>query len=101
VGDRRKPAARKAFRRVKKITAKTKSEGTSLKLPHIAELISEGEVSIGVIYGIGCIAAASDGHQTLAQLQRRPGESLHKLLVRLDQAIAKAWNEDVFTDEIN
>jgi hypothetical protein len=34
-------------------------------------------------------------------LTRRKGESLIQLLVRLDQAIAKANKEDVFTDEIN
>lgn len=98
---RRKPAAQNASRRGRKITAKTNSRSTSLKLPHIAELISDGEVSIGEIYGVGCIAAASDGHQTLAQLRRRSGESLYKLLARLDQAIHKAWDENVFIDEIN
>jgi hypothetical protein len=33
--------------------------------------------------------------------KRRKGESLIQLLTRLDQAIAKANNEGVFTDEIN
>ena len=44
---------------------------------------------------------ASDDHSTLAMLQRRKGETLLQLLTRLDQAIAKAYNEEVFTDEIN
>jgi hypothetical protein len=101
VKDRRKSAARNASRKGKKIAVKTKSARTSLKLPHIAELISDGEISIGETYGVGCVAAASDGHQTLAQLRRRSSESLYKLLARLDQAIAKAWDEDVFVDEIN
>lgn len=34
-------------------------------------------------------------------LVRRPGETLLDLLIRLDQAIPKAYNEDIFTDEIN
>jgi hypothetical protein len=34
-------------------------------------------------------------------LARRKNESLLELLTRLDQAIAKAFNEDIFTDEIN
>jgi hypothetical protein len=34
-------------------------------------------------------------------LRRRKGESLLQLLTRLDQAIAKAYDENVFTDEIN
>jgi len=42
-----------------------------------------------------------DDHNTLAMLKRREGETLAQLLIRLDQAIAKAHNGDIFTDEIN
>ena len=38
---------------------------------------------------------------TLAMLKRRNGESLAKLLSRLDLAIARAHTENTFTDEIN
>jgi hypothetical protein len=34
-------------------------------------------------------------------LIRRRGETLTQLLTRLDLAIAKAFTEDIFTDEIN
>jgi len=34
-------------------------------------------------------------------LVRRNGETLGQLLIRLDRAIEKAVNEDIFTDEIN
>jgi hypothetical protein len=34
-------------------------------------------------------------------LRRRQGEALAQLLTRLDQAIAKAFDEDIYTDEIN
>ena len=34
-------------------------------------------------------------------LVRREGETLTQLLMRLDAAIAKAYEEDVFTDEVN
>ena len=34
-------------------------------------------------------------------LVRRKGEILAQLLTRLDLAIAKAYNEGIFTDEIN
>jgi len=34
-------------------------------------------------------------------LVRRKGESLFQLLSRLDQAIQRAQEEDIFTDEIN
>jgi hypothetical protein len=43
----------------------------------------------------------ADGYNTLAMLRRHKGENLLRLLTRLDQAIAKAYDEDVFTDEIN
>lgn len=60
-----------------------------------------GDVTIGRIGPIRCAAVASDGDQQLAALVRRPRESLEELLERLDAAIEKAWEEDVFLDEIN
>jgi len=50
---------------------------------------------------VGSVAVAHDGHDTLAMLKRRNGETLAQLLVRLDQAIAKALDEGIRTDEIN
>jgi hypothetical protein len=47
------------------------------------------------------VAVATDGHNTLAMLKRRPGETLTQLLTRLDQAIERAWMEEIYTDEIN
>ena len=47
------------------------------------------------------VAVASDGNTTLAMLVRRKGETLAQLLTRLDLAIAKAYDEEIFTDEIN
>jgi hypothetical protein len=72
-----------------------------LHLPHIAELIQDGEITVGVLRPIGCVATACDGDSTLAMLVRRRGETLAQLLTRLDLAIAKAYNEEIFTDEIN
>jgi hypothetical protein len=34
-------------------------------------------------------------------LVRRDGETLHQLLIRLDLAIARAFVDDIFTDEVN
>ena len=70
-------------------------------LPNISELIADGEITLGELYPVGCIATATDGHNSLAMLKRRRGESLLQLLTRLDQAIATAVNQDIFTDEIN
>ena len=72
-----------------------------MSLRHISELIAYGEITVGEKVPIGCIAIAHDGHNSLAMLKRRKGETLIQLLTRLDHAIAKANKEDVFTDEIN
>lgn len=50
---------------------------------------------------IPCAAIANDEHNCLAMLRRRKGESLRDLLVRLGAAIAIAWNEERFIDDIN
>ena len=71
------------------------------ELPHIAALIIDGEITVGTLVPVGCVAIATDGHNTLAMLKRREGETLAQLLTRLDLAIGKAFTEDVFTDEIN
>jgi transposase len=63
--------------------------------------IEDDEITIGVLRPIGCVATACNEDSTLAMLVRRKGENLLQLLTRLDQAIAKAYNEDVYTDEIN
>ncbi|HSA85939.1 MAG TPA: hypothetical protein VLE46_07140 [Nitrospira sp.] len=60
-----------------------------------------GEVTIGRIGPVPCAATAADEDQSLAMLMRRPGESLEKLLDRLDRAIVKAWDEEEYIDEIN
>ena len=85
---------------MKKIN-KEKKTGVVLSLRHISELITYGEIRVGEKFQMGCIAVAHDGHNSLAMLKRRKGETLIQLLTRLDHAIAKANKEGVFTDEIN
>ena len=46
-------------------------------------------------------AVASDDHTMLAALVRRDGESLMDQLQRLDEAVDKAVNDQIFTAEIN
>jgi hypothetical protein len=70
--------------------------------PNIEALIAEGgNISIGRIRPIPCAAVASDDHDMLAALVRRPSESFTDLLQRLDAAVAKAVDDREFTDEIN
>ena len=89
------PADRKRSGSVKK------TANDRLSLPHIAELISSGSITIGVVRPVGCVAVANDEANCLAMLKRRDGETLAQLLVRLDLAVGKAFTEDIFTDEIN
>jgi hypothetical protein len=73
----------------------------ALSLPNIAELIDHGQITVGVMEPVGCVAVASEDHYNLAMLRRRKGETLLELLTRLDQAIDKAETLGIFTDEIN
>lgn len=73
----------------------------NLSLPHIIDFIEDGQITLGQMDPIGCVAIANDGHNTLAMLVRNDGETLAQLLARLDQAIVRAIDEDIFTDEIN
>ncbi|MGI8509193.1 MAG: hypothetical protein ACR2MQ_07710 [Gemmatimonadaceae bacterium] len=70
-------------------------------LPHLADLIEDGEITIGNLEPVGGVATAVDGSNCLAMLVRRDGETLVQLLKRLDLAVALAFTEDIFTDEVN
>jgi hypothetical protein len=62
---------------------------------------NHGEITIGEVGSVRCAATAADEDQCLAMLQRRPGETLTELLQRLDAAIADAYENNVYIDEIN
>jgi hypothetical protein len=69
--------------------------------PHIAALLAnDGHITVGYIPPINGAAIAADEHSLLVTLVRRPGESLDDLLQRLDQAIGRALNEGIQTNEI-
>jgi hypothetical protein len=71
-------------------------------LEHLNALIqTEGQITLGLMSPVGCVAIANDDHTCLAMLRKRKDETLHQLLVRLDAAIGKAWDEGEFADEIN
>ena len=72
-------------------------------LKNITALVEGGgEITLGDLDAIGtCVATATDDAQCLCMLVRRKGESLDELLRRLDAAIADAYENDHFTDEIN
>ena len=71
-------------------------------LPNIEYLIDgNGDITIGGIGPINCAATAADDDQSLAMLVRRDSETLEQLLIRLDRAIEKAVEDEIFIDEIN
>ncbi len=72
-------------------------------LKNIAALVEGGgEITLGHLDAIGtCVATATDDAQCLCMFVRRKGESLDALPRRLDAAIADAYENDHFTDEIN
>ena len=73
-----------------------------MKLENIECLIDgDGEISIGHLGPVRCAAVACDEGGSLAMLQRKPNETMVELLERLDKAIEKAWEEEIYTDEIN
>ena len=98
---RPKPFTRKPGSPHKKPAVDSNPMVDLLSLPHIAEFIDYGEITVGEMYPIGCVAVAADEHNSLAMLVRRDGETLAQLLTRLDLAVGLAFAEDIFTDEVN
>jgi len=73
----------------------------AIDLPAIAALIEAGgDITVGRLAEIPCVATAADSDQCLAMLVRRDGESLPQLLLRLDAAIA-AFDGEGPMDEVN
>ena len=71
-------------------------------MKNIEALVDEGGViMIGRVGPVECAATAADGHNALAMLVRRDGETLSTLLKRLDTAIARYYDCGETTDEIN
>jgi len=70
--------------------------------PNLQALIDdEGSFVVGYVSPIPCAAIASDEHNMLAALVSHRGESLPELLNRLEAAVAKAYDDEIYTDEIN
>jgi len=67
----------------------TDARRLATSLPNIAQLVEYGQITVGVLHRVGAVAVASDGHNSLAMLVRRQGETLEALLTRLDQLSTK------------
>ena len=70
--------------------------------PNIEAMLEEGgDMSVGRLGPIDCVASASTSYDCPVMLVRREGESFVALLQRLDRSIAKAWKQEITIDEIN
>ena len=73
-----------------------------MNIENVSWLIENGgNITIGDIGSVQCVAAASDENNQLALLVKDEDETLLDLLQRLDQSIATARDEDIFIDEVN
>jgi hypothetical protein len=71
-------------------------------MKNIEALIEDGgEITLGRLHAIDCAATAADGHNAIAMLVRRNGETLNALLKRLDRAIGVYYVDGETVDEVN
>jgi hypothetical protein len=71
--------------------------------PHIAALLASpgGHIMLGRVAPIEGAAVAVNDQALLATLVRRDDESVPALLQRLDEALGKAMQQGIVTNEIN
>ena len=99
---RPKSAARKRTRSVKRSPELASVfDPIADLLPNLARFLEDGQVTVGIVNPVGCVATAADEHASIAMLACRKNETLTQLLTRLDYAIGLALTEDIFTDEVN
>jgi len=71
-------------------------------LTNIEWLIQNGgEITLGRVGPVWCAGTAADGELCYAMLVRNDDEALSDFLRRLDSAIRKAMDEEIYIDEIN
>ena len=79
--------------------------GASTPWPTLEAFVNseEGDITLGTLgyMRLGCTAIASDEGGMLVALVRRPDETLHQLLDRLEHALGPAIDDQIFIDEIN
>ena len=106
---RRRTGARNAPRSVSRKNITRRPRQSTAPAPEAAPRFEQieylvnggGDITVGRIGPIPCAATAATEEQALAMLVRRKGETILQLLARLDAAIAKAQDEEIYIDEIN
>ncbi len=79
----------------------TTDQTSTAELHYLADFLQYGTISIGHMEPVGGVATASEGKHVYVTLRRKPGESLHQTIVRLDRAVGRVIHELVYIDEIN
>ena len=70
--------------------------------PNIEAILEEGgDITVGRVGPIECVASASTSYDCPVMLVRRQGESFAALLRRLDRSIGKAWDNETIINEVN
>ena len=87
---RRKAVPGKSSRRVEPDTAGDQN-AAMLGLPHIADLMDFGGITVGQMEPVGCVAIANTEDGCLAMLRRRHGETLAQLLTVSMRRSPKHW----------
>ena len=73
-----------------------------MSYPNIEAILGEGgDISVGRVGPIDCVASATTSYDCPVMLVRREGESFVALLRRLDRSIGKAWANETTIDEVN
>ena len=71
-------------------------------LANLTKLIEAGgQITVGRLAPIACVAIAHDGSTTVAMLRRQAAETVPQLLERLDAAVAQASRSGLPVDDIN
>ena len=74
----------------------------SRRWPNLQDLVDcDGEITVRYRSSVERVAAAMQERQVYAPLRVDDGELVPDILDRLDAAVAKAVEDEIYTDEIN
>ena len=70
--------------------------------PNLQDLIDcDGEITIGYVRPVGGVASATKREQVYAMLRVANHQPLPDILDRLDAAVARAIEDEIYTEAIN
>ena len=88
--------------RSKKKSTRNAGRNSAEKLPTLQWFADNGgQITLGSIPPLDCVAIAANEHGMIVALQRRTKESLADLIDRLDTSLDHCLQNETFIDEIN